>query len=70
MPAVNWLLFLGVVLLMLTFRTSARLATAYGVAVTGTLVITTTLFLVVARPPGTGARRNWCSPVWCSAVPN
>ncbi|MDQ1751604.1 MAG: system potassium uptake protein [Pseudonocardiales bacterium] len=47
-PAVNWLLFLGVVVIMLTFRTSARLATAYGVAVTGTLIITTTLFLVVA----------------------
>ncbi|MGX7679124.1 potassium transporter Kup [Jatrophihabitans sp. DSM 45814] len=47
-PAVNWLLCLGVLVLMLSFRTSNKLATAYGVAVTGTLIITTTLFLVVA----------------------
>ncbi|UQX88803.1 potassium transporter Kup [Jatrophihabitans telluris] len=48
-PAVNWLLFGGVLVLMVSFRSSARLATAYGVAVTGTLIITTLLFLVVAR---------------------
>jgi KUP system potassium uptake protein len=48
-PAVNWVLFLGVFALMLGFRSSERLATAYGVAVTGTFVITTVLFLVVAR---------------------
>jgi KUP system potassium uptake protein len=47
-PAVNWLLFAGVLVLMLAFRSSDKLATAYGVAVTGTLLITTTLFLVVA----------------------
>jgi KUP system potassium uptake protein len=48
-PAVNWILFLGVLVLMLGFRSSERLATAYGVAVTGTFLITTALFLVVAR---------------------
>jgi KUP system potassium uptake protein len=47
-PAVNWLLFAGVLVLMLTFRSSAKLATAYGLAVTGTLLLTTTLFLVHA----------------------
>ena len=46
---VNWGLFAAVALLVLTFRSSARLATAYGVAVTGTFLITTILFLVVAR---------------------
>jgi KUP system potassium uptake protein len=46
---VNWGLFAAVALLVLTFRSSARLATAYGVAVTGTFLITTVLFLVVAR---------------------
>jgi KUP system potassium uptake protein len=56
-PAINWLLFLGVLALMLGFRSSARLATAYGVAVTGTFLITTVLFLVVAR-----ARWRW--PAW------
>src|SRR5205823_11709655 len=46
---VNWGLFVAVALVVLTFRSSARLATAYGVAVTGTFLITTILFLVVAR---------------------
>jgi KUP system potassium uptake protein len=48
-PAVNWILFVGVLALMVGFRSSARLATAYGVAVTGTFLITTILFLTVAR---------------------
>jgi KUP system potassium uptake protein len=48
LPAVNWLLFGGVLILMFSFRSSSRLATAYGLAVTGTLLLTTTLFLVVA----------------------
>jgi KUP system potassium uptake protein len=47
-PAVNCLLFCSVLILVLTFRSSNRLATAYGLAVTGTFVITTTLFLIVA----------------------
>jgi KUP system potassium uptake protein len=48
-PRINWLLFVAVLVVVLTFRSSARLAIAYGVAVTGTFLITTTLFLVVAR---------------------
>ncbi|MGH3546851.1 MAG: KUP/HAK/KT family potassium transporter, partial [Pseudonocardiaceae bacterium] len=47
-PAVNWLLFGGVLVLIVTFRSSASLATAYGLAVTGTLLLTTTLFLLYA----------------------
>jgi len=47
-PAVNWLLFGGVLLLLVVFRSSDRLATAYGLAVTGTLLLTTTLFLMYA----------------------
>jgi KUP system potassium uptake protein len=46
---INWALFAAVALVVLTFRSSARLATAYGVAVTGTFLITTILFLIVAR---------------------
>ena len=53
-PAVNWLLFAGVMVLMLAFRSSSKLAIAYGVAVTGTLIITTVLFLVVA-----GSQWKW-----------
>jgi KUP system potassium uptake protein len=57
-PAVNWLLFGGVLLLMLTFRSSSRLATAYGLAVTGTFLITTTLFLIVAATVWQWSRRK------------
>ena len=48
-PAVNWTLFAGVLLLLVTFRSSEKLATAYGLAVTGTFLITTTLFLLLAE---------------------
>ena len=44
-PTVNWLLFGGVLILIATFRSSSSLATAYGLAVTGTLLISTTLFV-------------------------
>jgi KUP system potassium uptake protein len=47
-PAVNWLLFAGVLVLILAFQSSSKLATAYGLAVTGTLLLTTTLFLIYA----------------------
>ncbi len=48
-PAINWLLFTAVLVIMLAFRSSHRLASAYGVAVTGTFLLTTALFLVLAR---------------------
>jgi KUP system potassium uptake protein len=48
-PAVNWTLCTGVVAVVLGFGSSAKLASAYGLAVTGTFVITTVLFLVLAR---------------------
>lgn len=47
--AVNWLLFAAVLTVTVTFGSATRLATAYGVAVTGTFLITTVLFLVMAR---------------------
>ena len=49
LPAVGAVLFAGVLLVMLSFRSSARLATAYGVSVTGALVVDTVLLLLVAR---------------------
>jgi len=48
-PVVNWILFFGVLLLVAVFRSSTRLATAYGLAVTGTLVLTSLLFLLLAQ---------------------
>ncbi|WP_375483169.1 potassium transporter Kup [uncultured Jatrophihabitans sp.] len=47
-PAVNWLLFGGVLILILVFRSSNRLAAAYGLADTGVFLTTTSLFLIVA----------------------
>ena len=48
-PAINRILFVTVVAIVLGFGSSAALASAYGVAVTGTFILNTTLFLVVAR---------------------
>jgi len=48
-PAINRGLFVAVVALVLGFGSSAALASAYGVAVTGTFVLNTILFLAVAR---------------------
>ncbi len=47
MPRVNWLLLTGVLLLVLLFRSSSALASAYGIAVTGTMVVTGMLAVVV-----------------------
>ncbi len=48
-PEINWTLYIGVLLLIAVFQSSARLSTAYGLAVTGTLLLTTVLFLILAR---------------------
>jgi KUP system potassium uptake protein len=48
-PLINWALCLGVIALVLVFRSSTHLADIYGVAVTGTFLLDTTLFLAVAR---------------------
>jgi KUP system potassium uptake protein len=48
-PAVNWLLMVSVLTLVFAFQSSVKLAVAYGLAVTGTITITTMLFFYVAR---------------------
>jgi len=48
-PEINWMLLVATAGLVLAFRTSSALATAYGMAVTMTMLITTVLFCVVAR---------------------
>lgn len=48
-PLVNWLLMVAIIALILGFQSSDNLASAYGIAVTGTFVITTCLIAVVAR---------------------
>ena len=47
MPRVNLLLLVGVLLLVLLFRSSSALASAYGIAVTGTMVVTGIMAFVV-----------------------
>jgi KUP system potassium uptake protein len=48
-PEVNGMLAFGCILLVLTFRESVKLAAAYGIAVTGTMAITSVLYYIVAR---------------------
>jgi KUP system potassium uptake protein len=47
-PAINLLQLVGVVLLVVNFRSSTNLAAAYGIAVTGTMLITTVLVMALA----------------------
>ncbi|MCW2769722.1 MAG: potassium transporter Kup [Aeromicrobium sp.] len=64
-PSVNWILLVSVLTLVFAFRTSAALAYAFGMAVTGTITITTILFFYVAH-------RTWSTPTWLlslAAVP-
>jgi KUP system potassium uptake protein len=49
LPPVNWMLLVAVAALVLGFGSSSSLAAAYGIAVTGTMVITTLLAYIVAR---------------------
>ncbi|GAC1401487.1 MAG: potassium transporter Kup [Chloroflexota bacterium] len=48
-PVINWALFVGTLSLVLLFGSSSNLAAAYGIAVSGTMVMTTLLIYVVAR---------------------
>ncbi|HOX45025.1 MAG TPA: KUP/HAK/KT family potassium transporter [Myxococcota bacterium] len=65
MPGVNWLLFAGCALLVVSFQSSSKLAAAYGVAVTGTMTITTFAFYHVARGWGW---RAWVAGPLCAAL--
>jgi KUP system potassium uptake protein len=56
-PAVNWALCLAVIALVTGFGSSAALASAYGIAVTATMVTTTVLFFYVVRAA-------WRKPLW------
>ena len=48
-PVINWGLYVAIVALVVGFGSSTALASAYGIAVTGTLAIDTVLFFVVVR---------------------
>ena len=57
MPQVNWMLMIACVGLVVGFESSGRLAGAYGIAVSMTMIITSILFY-------SAARRLWKWPVW------
>ncbi|GAB3378561.1 potassium transporter Kup [Lysobacter fragariae] len=61
-PGINWTLAVMVIALVLTFRTSTALASAYGVSVSGTMLIDTLLLALVARATWPDARR-WVLPL-------
>jgi KUP system potassium uptake protein len=48
-PAVNWLLMVSVFILVLSFQSSSALASAYGIAVTGTMIVDTVLAFIVIQ---------------------
>src|SRR3546814_1520494 len=49
LPAVNWLMMVGVLVLLVQFGESTRMAAAYGIAVSGTMTVTTALAYIVVR---------------------
>jgi KUP system potassium uptake protein len=59
MPRINRLLLVGVLFLVLMFKNSSALASAYGIAVTGTMVVTTALAFVVVW-------KRWKWPLWAA----
>jgi KUP system potassium uptake protein len=48
-PQINWILAVGCLLLVVGFQKSDRLASAYGIAVTGTMALTSLVYYVVMR---------------------
>jgi len=56
-PEINWGLAAACLSLVLTFRESSKLAAAYGIAVTGTMAITSIVYFVVLR-------QTWRWPLW------
>ena len=65
-PALNWLLFVTVLALVVMFGSSESLASAYGFAVTGTLVLESVLFLLFAVAVWHWAGRRW----WATRRPS
>jgi KUP system potassium uptake protein len=60
-PVINWFLLVAVLALVLVFQSSAKLAFAYGMAVTGTIITTSVLFFFVAR-------HRWRQPIWLTLL--
>ena len=63
-PVVNWMLLMAVVLLVLSFRSSSQLAAAYGIAVSGDLLIGTALLSVTVLLRRQAAKAAWLLPAF------
>ncbi|WP_133479264.1 potassium transporter Kup [Cognatilysobacter segetis] len=61
-PSINWMLLGAVILLTLTFKSATNLATAYGLSVTGTMLIDTLLLALLAYTRWTDSRK-WVLPL-------
>ena len=61
MPLINYALMIGCLALVLGFRSSAALGAAYGLAVIGTMTVTSITFFEVTR-------RVWNWPIWYSVA--
>ena len=59
-PEVNWALMVACLYLVISFQESSKLASAYGIAVTGTMAITSVVYFVVVT-------KNWGWPTWRAA---
>jgi KUP system potassium uptake protein len=60
-PAINWMLYLAVLIVIASFKSSSNLAAAYGIVVTGTMALTSVLFCLVAV-------HNWQWNRWAVAL--
>jgi KUP system potassium uptake protein len=61
LPGLNWMLMIGTIAVVLLFRSSDRLAAAFGIAVSTTMAITTMLFAALAHV-------RWKWPIWRIAL--
>jgi KUP system potassium uptake protein len=61
-PSINWMLLAATIVLTVSFQSTSNLATAYGLSVTGTMLIDTLLLAVVAHTRWPQARR-WVLPL-------
>jgi KUP system potassium uptake protein len=60
-PVINWALAVACVALVVAFKESSKLAAAYGIAVTGTMALTSIVYFVVTRT-------TWKWPLWKSVA--
>jgi KUP system potassium uptake protein len=60
-PAVNWLLLAGVLAFVVNFRSSEALAAAYGISVTGAMIVDSVLAVIYAN-------RGWRWPLWLTVL--